>query len=407
MIGKSKTEEKTNKPGRKKFLLIIICIFLSLVLIFGVVLGIIIGVKNANAVFSYDGTTLDGEEANFFASYYKYSFIARYASVGAEDSRSFWSSPYDADTTYGELLERETEEYLRSVTVAYYLFNKFASFTDEDERKIKVAVKEVLDYKANGSEEKFNSLTSEYGFDYESFSSSVQILYKTLSVKNAIYGEDGKNMLSFPAECNKYFDTYSRVKLLFIRTEDKFLLDAEGNRVLDDEGNDTLVLLTDSEKERRQETIAEIRDAIRAYEEDGDSQMSPTYFNVLLSEHDEGDASMRSSGYYFSPESEYTTEFAEAFPDIVEKSISMERETYAEVAFDGGVCFIYKCENEEGAYLDNEEGSCFSDFFPLAASASFRDAVNEIAPDVKVSDKFSDIDLIGLPYNYIFVPKFE
>lgn len=402
----NKTEEKAEKSNRKRILLIIICIFLSIVLIFGITLGIIIGVKNANALFSYEGTTLDGGEAMFFASYYKYRFIAEYASHGAEDASSFWSSKYDGDTTYGELLERKTEEYLRNVTVANYLFNKFATLTDEDERKIKVAIKEVLDYKADGSEEKFNSLVSEYGFDYDSFSDAVEILYKTVFVKDAIYGEDGKNMLSFSEECNRYFDTYSRVKLLFIRTENKFLLDANGNRVIGEDGNDTLISLTDSEKARRAETISEIREAIRAYEENTDNQMSPTYFNLLLSEHDEGDASKRSKGYYFSPESAYTKEFSEEFSDIVEKALSMEKESYAEVNFDGGVCFIYKCENEAVAYLDNTDGSCFADFLPLAANASFDRAVNEIAPEVKVSDKFSGIDLTELPYNYIFIPRF-
>lgn len=402
----NKTEEKAEKSNRKRILLIIICIFLSIVLIFGITLGIIIGVKNANALFSYEGTTLDEGEAMFFASYYKYRFIVEYASHGAEDASSFWSLKYDGDTTYGELLERKTEEYLRNVTVANYLFNKFATLTDEDERKIKVAIKEVLDYKADGSEEKFNSLVSEYGFDYDSFSDAVEILYKTVYVKDAIYGEDGKNMLSFSEECNRYFDTYSRVKLLFIRTENKFLLDANGNRVIGEDGNDTLISLTDSEKARRAETISEIREAIRAYEENTDNQMSPTYFNLLLSEHDEGDASKRSKGYYFSPESAYTKEFSEEFSDIVEKALSMEKESYAEVNFDGGVCFIYKCENEAGAYLDNTDGSCFADFLPLAANASFDRAVNEIAPEVKVSDKFSGIDLTELPYNYIFIPRF-
>lgn len=406
MIGNNKTEEKTNRPSRKKILLIIICIFLSLILAFGVTLGIIIGVKNARAIFSYEGVTLDEGEVNFLASYYKYRFITQYASVGAEDSSYFWDSKYDSNTTYGELLLKKTDEYIRNVTVANYLFNKFAKLSDEDERKIKVAIREVLDYKAGGSEEKFNSLVSEYGFDYETFSDSVELLYKSLCVKDAIYGENGKNMLSFPEECNKYFETYSHVKLLFIRTEDKFLLDANGNRVRDENGNDTLIPLTDSEKARRQATLSEIREAIKAHEENGDGQMSPTYFNSLLSEHDEGDASMRSRGYYFSPEAAYTREFAEVFSDIVEKSLNMKKESYAEVNFDGGVCFVYKCENEAGAYLDNTEGSCFSDFLPLAANASFNAAVNEISPLVKVSDKFLDIDLASLPYNYIFIPRF-
>lgn len=402
----NKTKESENKSSRKKILLIIVCIFLSIVLAFGITLGIIIGVKNANALFSYEGTTLDEGEAMFFASYYKYRFIAEYASVGAEDASSFWSSKYDEDTTYGELLERKTDQYLRNVTVANYLFNKFATLTDEDERKIKVAIKEVLDYKADGSEEKFNSLAGEYGFDYDSFCDAAEILYKTVYVKDAIYGEDGRNMLSFSEECNEYFDTYSRVKLLFIRTENKFLLDANGNRVIGEDGNDTLISLTDSEKARRAEVISEIREAIKAHEEDGDNQMSPTYFNLLLSEHDEGDAAMRSGGYYFSAKSAYTKEFSEEFSNIVEKSLSMKKESYAEVSFDGGVCFIYRCENEAGAYLDNTEGGCFADFMPLAASASFDKAVSEIAPEVKVSDRFSDIDLTELPYNYIFIPRF-
>ena len=401
-----KASEPKNRD-KKKILLTIICVFLGLVLTFGITLGIIIGVKNAKAVFSLDGVTLDEGETSYFATYYKYRFITEHASEGAYDSADFWNKTYKAHETYGELLEKETAEYIKSVLVSAYLFDTYSSLTVEDEERIDKAVAEVLDYKADGSEERFNELSLPCGFDFESFKSAAKIYYKACEAFSRIYGEQGENIKSFSGECAKYFENYSHVKLLFIRTEERFLLDENGNRIPDENGNDTLAALTDKEKAERQQLLATIRASISAYNEDSnDPQMSPDYFDRLLVQHDEGDVTKYNSGYYFSPYSSYSKEFAGAYPEIVKKALEMDKDSYAELSYDGGVCFIYKYKNTDGAYADTSEGGFFEDFYYLAASSLFSEAVESLTSEVKVSEKYEGIDLFLLEYNYVLIPRF-
>ena len=224
---------------------------------------------------------------------------------------------------------------------------------------------------------------------------------------NRIYGEDGSNMKSFPAECNEYFNTYSHVKLLFIRTEDKFKVDENGNRERDENNRDILIPLTDAEKAERGEIIAKADAAIQALiDKSGDFRMTPEYFNTLITKYDEGEPYMRNTGYYFSTESSYTLEFAEENPDIVKRSLEMEIGSYSKVNYDGGVCFIYKYANSEGAYMDTSADGCFADFYALAAENSFYEAIYDVISDVKVKDKYYSIDVTEIPYNYVLIPRF-
>ncbi len=406
-----KDNRKASEPkkrNRKKVLLIVVCIFVGIILVFGITLGTIIGVKNAKAVVSLDGATLDEGEANFFAAYYKYRFITEYASKGAYDGEDFWNSKFDEKTTYGELLENGMLEYVKSILVMSYLFDSYSEFSDEDEIRIDKAISEVLDYKAGGSEERFNEMASDYGFDFDSFKSAAKIYYKSTEAFERIYGKGGANMMSFPDECIEFYESYSHVKLLFIRTNDRFILDENGNRIPDENGNDSKAELTENEKAERQNLLTTIRASIQAFREDSDTvaQMSPNYFNTLLSLHDEGDVTKHNSGYYFSESSAYSREFASAYPEIVKTSLEMDKNSYAELEYDGGVCFIYKYENLEGAFMDTSEGGFFSDFYTLAAAYSFSDAVAELTGAVEVKDKFDNIDIFALKYNYDLIPRF-
>lgn len=409
----SKTKEKMS---RNKILLIIVCIFMALVLIFGITFGIILAVRNSRSVFSYKGVRIEKGECAYFASVRKSVFLNKYAKDGAVDTPEFWSSSYDADTTYGELLEADVESYIKEIAVKNYLFDRYCELDAVDEIKIKKAINEVLEFRADGSEDKFNEIYAEHGFDFDDFKNAAELLYKEKAVKARIYGENGENMQSFPESCDEYFENYSHVKLLFIRTEDKFELDSKGNRVVDENGEDKLIPLTDSEKAEVQTLLSEIRALITAYEEKtNDVRMTPEYFTKLLSEHGTGDPERINSGYYFSAESSFTAGFytnednsvdSERF-EIVKSSLLMETESYRELSYSGGVCFIYKYANVDRAYTDTSEDGFFSDFYSLAASAAFSEAVGSLSEDVKVSGKFSDIDAESVPYKNIFVPGFE
>lgn len=406
-------EEK--KRDRKKILLIIICIFVSLVMVFGATLGIILGVKNARAAVRFNGVRISEGEAYFLLTKYKRDFIIEY---GGHDSEIFFNQKYDESRTYADLLKEEGVKYLKDVAVKNYLFDSIdgIDMSGLDEIAVKRAVKEVLDYRdSNGSEEKFDEIAEKYGFDFDDFSSAALMLYKAEVVQSRIFGSDGSLISNYASDCQSYFDSnYSHVKLLFIRTEDKFELDDNGNRVKDEDGNDKKIPLTDTEKAERAALISDIEAKISAYENKGDGvQMTPVHFSALLSEYGEGDPERNDNGYYFSAYSSFSNEFIKN-PDEttnenrleIAKCILTMDKGYEKREFDGGVCFIYKYDNVAGAYA-NASDECFSDFYSLCSSYTFRNTVSEFYEDVKIKDYVYGIDLLSLPGDNPFVPKFE
>ena len=406
---KNEKEKKTKISKKSKVLITFICIFLSIAILFGIVFAIVLGVKKNKAVVCYEGVTMSEGVAAFFTSYYKAKFISALNSSGtaAFDTEEFWASTYQADVTYGEYFEFYVKEYLADVVAANYLFNKYSSLKASDREIIKNTLNEVLTYKAEGSKDIFNKETEAYGFNYNDFKEAAKMMYKSQKVRSVVFGENGENLGAFPEECDSYFSNYSHVKLLFIRTDDKFLLDADGNRVLDDNGNDALVSLTDAEKAEKQAIISDIRAAIEGFNQGGDIQMSPALFDNYLEKHGNGDAEMNASGYYFYSQAEYTQEFSTVFGKIVETSMSMDLNAYAEVAVDFGVCFIYKYENSAGAYSAYTTNPCFSDFYSDAADYLFAMSVEEVVSGVEFNDeKYADMEILKISANSIFVPRF-
>ncbi len=412
MMKKTIQNEKAKKSKiskKSRILITFICIFLSIAVVLGAVFAIILGSKKKNAVVYYEGVTMNEGVASFFASYYKSKFLSALNNSGtpAYDTEEFWASTYQGDVTYGEYFEFYVKEYIADVIAANYLFNKYSSLKSSDRQAINNTIDEVLTYKAEDSKDVFNKETEGYGFDFADFKEATKMMYKSQKVRSVVFGENGEKLGAFPEECDQYFSNYSHVKLLFIRTEDKFLLDADGNRVPDELGNDSLVPLSDAEKAEKQRVIAEIRAAITAFNEGGDLQMSPTLFDNYLEKHGNGDATMNSSGYYFYTQAEYTEEFYTAFPKIVETSMSMDKDSYAEVAVAFGVCFIYKYENADREYASSSASACFSDFYSDAADFLFAKSVEEIVTNVVFNDsKYSEIEFEKIAANSIFVPRF-
>ena len=234
---------KNNKQGKRLFL-ILICSFLAAVLVFGLTLGIITAYKNSKAAIRYNGLTMTEEECSYFLSYYKnlyMKYLSRSGVTDVEDTLGFWNKIDESESkTYGELLLESSEKFMRELIVSVSLFDRYVSLSKNEKKLIENAAENVLTYKADGSIDKFNSMSRKFGFVYSDFEDAVKSFYKSASAKTAIYGKDGSSMSSYPSLCAEYLAEYSHVKLLFIRTNDKFLLDENGNRVVGNDGKDLL-----------------------------------------------------------------------------------------------------------------------------------------------------------------------
>ena len=395
--GTVKKKEAVRKP-KSRFLTIFVCVFLGFTVILGTTLGVVIGLRDARTLVSYGGVYLDEGEVSFLSSVYKTEYLASLNSSGvrAYDSKYFWQSKAQGGKTYGELFEAGLREYISGLLVASELYSSYGDYGRKEKAAVKSAAEQVLKYQAEGSKEKFNELASEFGFDYNDFLTGCELLYKTWGAKTLIYGENGENLEYYPDECERYIETYTHVSLLFVRTEEIFELDSEGNPVTEN-GEYVMRPLTDEEMAERETTVEMLRTAIHAKENGLDGQISPEMFEIYLKKSD-GDAEMYDKGYYFNPAASETAAFYSYHPEIVDKAYEMEMGEYAEVGCSIGICFIYKYAVTEGAYADTDN-QFFSDFYSDAASYLYALSLSELSDGVKFGEKYDGLDAVSIPQN--------
>ncbi len=388
---------------KNRFLTIFVCIFAAAVLVFGGTLGIVVGVRNSRAVVSYENARADAGALRYLSANYKINYIRalKASGVKANDTENFWNSTDESGVTYKELFAESFEEYVRALVASANVFLTYSSYTKADKESVRATVEEILEYKAGGSEKEFNAMAEKYGFDYDDFCSAAELLYKAGRAKNVIYGADGEALVYSPEECAKYLETYSHVSLLFVRTEEVFQTDEEGNIVYGDNGSALMREMTAEEKAERQAIIDKLTAAIEAKKNGGDYQITPEMFEIYLEKSD-GDAKMHDKGYYFNENADATLEFATEFPEIVECALGMELKTFAKVDCSIGVCFIYKYDAMKGAYSD-ADNLFFSDFYSDASNYLYEDILNTLSPEVKVKDEFFDTDYSAIPLLSEFV----
>lgn len=415
---KSSQNNQIKTTRARKVIPIVICALLAVVLIFGAVLGIAALIREANAAVSYGGVTIAPGVAAYLVSTYKATYIStlRASGVFVTDAPFFWDKTAEGtDVTYGELLRRECEKYVRSVAICAYLYDRYASVDATAREWIDKNVKEVLDYKADGSVSKFNEMSADMGFNYNDFRAATELLYKAERARVAIYGEGGESLAYSGniAECEKYLATYSRVRIIYIRLNDKFELDEHGNRVNQD-GVDKKVALTDEERAVRASDIAAIKASIEALRNNTDGQMSPEYFNSFYYNSDgsyryNDDPNNAIGGYYFAKNSTYTKEFAEYYPEAVEAALGMSVGDFEVVQSrdaDGvaeSILVLYKCEPETHAFASSANSHFFEDFYADASTYLFEKQLDSLIGEVNVKDAYRAIDPAALKKNVEFL----
>ena len=392
---------KNSEKSKKKvsILTIIVCILLALVLIFGAVFGVINLVKYTSAIAYYGDSYIDEGEMNFLASRYKSLFMKELRltdGIEPYDTPAFWEKRDSDGKKYGDRLKQGFKEYVSALLTAAAVYDSAMSFSGKERESYDKTLEDALDYLADGSVKDFDLATEELGFTWDDFKSANILLYKSERAKAAMYGEGGDNLILQSDMCMEYLETYTRVKLIFIRLEDKFVLDENGGFTYNSDGEVITEPLTPSELAERQDKIDRITSLIN---KEGGMEMSPEAF-ALYQKDSDGDKDMHSIGYYLNPLAEATAEFEAQFPEVVAKAYEMKIGEYAKVDCEavGGVCFLYREAPEAGAYA-RETNPFFSDFYSDAADYLFPKTLRDLMADVKFKDSFDETLPISIPRN--------
>lgn len=399
-------EEKKKKMPQNRFLLIFVCIFLSFVIIFGATLGIILGVRRANTLVKYENSALSRGEVIYLASVFKSDYIAFLNTKGVKgvrDSASFWESESsEAGKSWGDLLNEAFRQYIAGIAIKNSLYLDAAKFGRDEKKYVKERVDSRLRYLYIDSKKGFNAQADTLGFDYDDLIDGSRLLCKADAAFDAIYGSDGTALSAYPSECAKYLDTYSHVSLIFLRTEDVYVLDESGKIQYGEDGKILKRELSAEERATRENTAAELREYIKNYENQDANAITPETFELYMREKSDTDPDMMSRGYYFNENAEVTAQFASVYPEVVSAAFDMEIGEYREVECSDSVCFIYRYNVSEGAYADLTN-VFFSDFYIDGANYCFTKNIEALASEVKFSESFYEIDVVAIKANSKYV----
>ena len=379
------------------------------------IFGTVSLVRSSRAVYTYRGESVGVGEYAYFASVVKRSFLVEYADVPGVSDTAFFFGRTDPESgkTYGELYLAMLDEYVRSLLVASYLYDRSIGMTREDRRAVRDAADAILYDRTGGDEDAFDDACSEFGFTYDDFCSAAELIYKSRRLRSVISGVSGEGIASMTQVCDEFFETqYRRVRLLFIRTESVFLYDESGKRIPDEEtGRDATRTLTEAEREERLSDIAILKEAYGNYESGENGQMNEIMLSAYLEKYARDDSIERAeSGYYFAKGEAFTSEISSILPEIVNNALQMEMDSYKIVeCTEGefvGLCVLWRLPLGDNAYADTTLSEMFSSFLDGAASYYYLSEISDLLPLVEEGARFGEISPLQIPYNYFYTISF-
>lgn len=379
------------------------------------IFGTVSAVRSSRAVYTYRGESVDKGEYAYFASVVKRSFLIEYADVSGVSDTAFFFGRTDPESgkTYGELYLAMLDEYVRSLLVASYLYDRSIGMTSKDRRAVRDAADAILYDRTGGDEEAFNDACSVFGFTYDDFCSAAELIYKSRRLRSVISGVSGEGIASMPEVCDEFFKTqYTRVRLLFLRTETVFLYDESGKRIPEEgTGKDATRTLTEAEREERLSDVAILKEAYEKYQTGDNGQMNEIMLEGYLEKYARDDSAERAeSGYYLAKGEGFVRELSSILPDIVNKALQMEMNSFEIVeCTEGefvGLCVLWKLPLAEGAYADATLSEMFSSFLDGAASYYYLSEMSEFLPLVEEGARFGEISPLEIPYNYYYTISF-
>ncbi len=394
----------------KRFFIKVMGIFLACLMIISCLAGCS---STGKPLLGYEGSEISANVYMLFLSRLKGS-LSTAANYGAEAlTNPFWDTIMSNDgTTREEYYKNELLEDVKFYAAALYLFDELGltlpkATTDE----IDAELSDLMEWDADGSKTKFNSILSAYGANYEVLREAYLIEAKMAYLNEYLYGTNGSKIGDEVIE--KYYeDNFVRFKHVFFYTQDIiYKQDADGNDiyyVVDGEGKiayDTTALKRRNEagdevKDEKGDTVYENADGSIAYDKEngqrqplydanGYVQVRPftkeeliavndhatllmeeldghegnyTLFDSFVEKYSEDEGSLKyTNGFYMTADADYDA------PKVLEAVVEMDAGEIRKIHSDYGIHIVMKYELDEGGYADKDN----SDFFVGSTNGTY------------------------------------
>lgn len=324
-------------------LLLVICLLLP---VFSACSG-----KNEPFVMSCEGYGITEKQYNYWLSYYKttfYSALEDYAQTGEEYTEQFWLTETE-DGVLWDLTRIKAEDYMKKLVISLYLFDHYGlGSIDGAKEQIKISVDECIadDIAAIGARSRLNEALSAYKMNVSDLKDMYEIEIKRGMLEEYLYGSEGKTPLTDEDKEAYYNETYCRVKHVLINTVDKYVLDDDGERIIDPStGYYKTEKLTDEEKAQKKALASTVLQKAQNGED----------FEELIKQYNEDEGmTYYTDGYFLTESSAYEKAFLDA-------ALELQAGQIKSVESDYGIHIIKKYALEKGAYLKDINKNFFSE----------------------------------------------
>lgn len=326
-----------------------ICVFLSAVFVLCALVSCTGG--SETLVMTCNGFGITQKQYDYWLSYYKTTFLATFEEYGViegEYTEDFWLSQTEGEYLW-DMTRQKAEAYMQKLTVCLYLYDHYGlGDIDGASEQIKISVDECIadDVAAIGSRKALNKALAVYELNIDGLEEIYEIEIKRTMVEEYLFGEGGEQKVTDGDVEAYYKDNYVRVKHVLVNTVDKYVLDEDGERIIDPStGYYKTEKLTENEVKEKKELAQSVLEKAQGGED----------FEKLISEYNEDEGmTYYTDGYFLTEESAYEKAFLDA-------ALTLEVGGIKSVESAHGIHIIKKYALDDGAYEKSINENFFTD----------------------------------------------
>ena len=327
---------------------------LSISIVFSLLLSMLCacGGKNEPYVISCGEYGITQKQYDYWLAYYKTKFLNTFLQSGtvteAEYTEDFWDTEISGESLY-TLTKDQAESYISDIVVCLSLYDEYKLGEIEGAKEqIELSVDSFIedDISAAGSRSKLNSHLAKYSLNINQLRDIYEIEIKRTMVEDYLYGELGTDKVTDEERGTYYTDNYVRVKHVLVNIKDKYVLDEDGERIMDPStGYYKTEKLTSEEIAAKTTLAADILQKAQNGED----------FEKLIKEYGEDEGmTYYTDGYFLTKDSPYEENFLKASLEMKDGEIRSVSSSY-------GIHIMKKYPLEKDGYKKEINVNFFSD----------------------------------------------
>lgn len=322
--------------------------------------------SSGTAILEYGKSKITVNMYSYWLSRYKAIYLYTF---GVNDTTEFWTTEIATGITAETYLGAIALQGVMSTLVCMEIFDNLGlKLSAEVIEAIDNYIADLIVEHGGGSKSKFNNEVSVFGVNDRILKQIYIAEEKASQLFDYYYGTNGTEKITDLHRDEYYKATYAKIQHLYINTKKEYVLDEEGNRVYDSEGNVKTQDMTGAVLAEKEKIIADI-DARLA---EGAS------FEELWAEYSED--KYYENGYYLTAS---TSGFVN---EVVTAAFTMEVGETEKITTSSGTHYVKKYDLDEKAYTNEKNSDFFGDFDSYVAQSFFNKKIQTYLADIIVNE---------------------